>query len=87
MRDKSSAEDVLYIVVTVVLTILILGSFMMMLLTDEKGIPRITFFGFGILFNILLAVNNLTRGRKRGYICLAAAFICAVMAVVSFTML
>ncbi|MBQ3405794.1 MAG: hypothetical protein IJH11_00950 [Lachnospiraceae bacterium] len=87
MRDKSSAEDVLYIVVTVVLTILILGSFMMMLLTDEQGIPRITFFGFGILFNILLAVNNLTRGRKRGYICLAAAFICAVMAVVSFTML
>ena len=87
MRDKSSAEDVLYIVVTVVLTILILGSFMMMLLTDEKGIPRLTFFGFGILFNILLAVNNLTRGRKRGYICLAAAFICAVMAVVSFTML
>ena len=87
MRDKSSAEDVLYIVVTVVLTILILGSFMMMLLTDEQGIPRITFFGFGILFNILLAVNNLTRGRKRGYICLAAAFICAVMAVVWFTML
>ena len=87
MRDKSSAEDILYIVVTVVLTILILGSFMMMLLTDEQGIPRITFFGFGILFNILLAVNNLTRGRKRGYICLAAAFICAVMAVVSFTML
>ena len=87
MRDKSSAEDILYIVVTVVLTILILGSFMMMLLTDEKEIPRITFFGFGILFNILLAVNNLTRGRKRGYICLAAAFICAVMAVVSFTML
>jgi hypothetical protein len=87
MRDKSSAEDVLYIVVTVVLTILILGSFMMMLLTDEQGIPRITFFGFGILFNILLAVNNLTRGRKRGYICLAAAFICAVMAVVSVTML
>ena len=87
MRDKRSAEDVLYIVVTVVLTILILGSFMMMLLTDEQGIPRITFFGFGILFNILLAVNNLTRGRKRGYICLAAAFICAVMAVVSFTML
>ena len=87
MRDKSSAEDVLYIVVTVVLTILILGSFMMRLLTDEQGIPRITFFGFGILFNILLAVNNLTRGRKRGYICLAAAFICAVMAVVSFTML
>ena len=51
MRDKSSAEDILYVVVTVVLTILILGSFMMMLLTDEKGIPRITFFGFGILFN------------------------------------
>ena len=87
MRDKSSAEDILYVVVTVVLTILILGSFMMMLLTDEQGIPRITFFGFGILFNILLAVSNLTRGRKRGYICLAVAAVCAVMAVVSVTML
>ena len=87
MRDKSSAEDVLYIVVTVVLTILILGSFMMMLLTDEKGVPRITFFGFGVLFNILLAVNNLTHGRKRGYVCLVVAAICAVMTVVSGTML
>ena len=87
MRDKSSAEDILFIVVTVVLTILILGSFMMMLLTDEQGIPRITFFGFGILFNILLAVNNLTRGRKRGYVCLVVAAICAVMTVVAVTML
>lgn len=87
MRDKRSAEDILYIVVTVVLTILILGSLMMMLLTDETGLPRISFFAFGVMLNTLLAANNLTHGRKLGYGCIIIAVVCAAMAVVSVTML
>lgn len=81
MRDRHSPEEILFIVVTVVLTILILGSLMLMLLTDEVRIPRITFFAFGVMLNFLLAVNNLIRNQKRGYACIVIAVICAIMTV------
>ena len=54
MRRQEFGKKIFYmLLVTVVLTNLILGSFMMMLLTDEKVFPGSHFFGFGILFNIL----------------------------------
>ncbi len=81
MREGRTPEEILYVVMCVLISVLIIAAvFAMLIVTEKASMIRRVIFVLGASLNILLAVRFFTRAVKlRGWFFTLAAGICVVL--------
>lgn len=79
MKNKWKATNIIFSVITLLLWILIGGSFVLGFFFDGyRKLIYLPVMVFGFMMNVLYAAWHLTRHEKRGYLFILFAIVCAV---------